>query len=496
MNLHNFDWHKPNVLLINFGLEALGVRQLASFLKKSSCKVNILFLHHGIDDKQANLLANFIDYNNYNVVGFSCMTGDYYEIKLLSQFIKLSKNRPLIIWGGVHPTILPEECLFEGGADLVFNAAAEIPLAKLLTGSPLIEVPNIAWIDHEELITNYTDVTLYPPDSMPFPDFEFNDHFVIKDNKIVSLDTKIFRERYPWKGTHYYGITARGCPYHCAYCCNIYHGKFLRKSVDYFMEELSYIGKKLPFFSTLSIQDDSLFMNEIRWINDFSEKYKRKINKPLRAALMPKFGTNERLKPLAEAGLTYIGIGLQGSSRLNKEIYGRKESSESFLQAVYNYKKLGIVGRIDVIVDNPYEQEDDLLEIANTLNEIPKPFAISVFTLTLFRGTKMTTMAERDGMAHLFAGDPYVPGLDAGKYTEGKYRTPEHYKTLFKDYLPNLPRKYCKYLISNIKRMDTQQQIIRYSRWPQKVRKIGTKLREMSPRLFDRTILYFNKRLR
>jgi len=262
------------------------------------------------------------------------------------------------------------------------------------------------------------------------------------------------------------------------------------------MEELSYIGKKLPFFSTLSIQDDSLFMNEIRWINDFSEKYKRKINKPLRAALMPKFGTNERLKPLAEAGLTYIGIGLQGSSRLNKEIYGRKESSESFLQAVYNYKKLGIVGRIDVIVDNPYEQEDDLLEIANTLNEIPKPFAISVFTLTLFRGTKMTTMAERDGMAHLFAGDPYVPGLDAGKYTEGKYRTPEHYKTLFKDYLPNLPRKYCKYLISNIKRMDTQQQIIRYSRWPQKVRKIGTKLREMSPRLFDRTILYFNKRLR
>jgi len=497
MNLNNFEWRKLRILLINFGIVAMGVRQLSSFLKKNlqyNSIVNILFLQHGIDEKQANLIANFISYQKYNVVGFSCMTGDYYEVRLISRLIKSAVPHPLVIWGGVHPTSSPEECLCEGGADLVFNAAAEIPLAQLLSGSPLKEVSNIAWMDGE-LLTNYMDVSFPAPDSMPFPDFEFKDHFTLQDNKVVPLDMKIFRQRYPWRGTHYYAITARGCPYHCAYCCNIYRGKFRRKSVDYFIEELSFIEKKLPFFSTLSIQDDSLFMNDVSWIQDFSEKYKEKVNKPLRAALMPKFATCERLEPLAHAGLTYIGIGLQGSSRLNKEIYGRKETSESFLDAVNNYKKFGIVGRVDVIVDNPYEQEIDLREIANTLNEVPKPFPISVFSLTLFPGTKMQTMARRDGLDNLFLGDPYLPGLCGGD-PEGKYTTPQHYKDLFNCYIPNLPKKVCKYLINKSDHKDVQRKIIRYSGWPQKVRDIGAKLRGISPLIFDKALISLNKKIR
>jgi|GEM_PF-3649886 radical SAM superfamily enzyme YgiQ (UPF0313 family) len=136
MNLINFEWKKVRILLINFGMEGLGVRNLSSFLKvilQYDSIVNILFLQHGIDEKKANLIANFISYNNYNVVGFSCMTGDYYEARLISRLIKSLPHRPVVIWGGVHPTSSPEECLFEGGADLVFNAAAEISLAKLLS---------------------------------------------------------------------------------------------------------------------------------------------------------------------------------------------------------------------------------------------------------------------------------------------------------------------------------------------------------------------------
>ena len=67
MELNNFEWRKLKILLINFGIEALGVRQLASFLKRFpevNNRVNILFLQHGIGEKQAILVANFIDYNS------------------------------------------------------------------------------------------------------------------------------------------------------------------------------------------------------------------------------------------------------------------------------------------------------------------------------------------------------------------------------------------------------------------------------------------------
>ena len=50
MNIAEFEWDKPKVLLINFGMEALGARLLSSFLKKLKCKVNVLFLQHCTND--------------------------------------------------------------------------------------------------------------------------------------------------------------------------------------------------------------------------------------------------------------------------------------------------------------------------------------------------------------------------------------------------------------------------------------------------------------
>jgi hypothetical protein len=92
-------------------------------------------------------------------------------------------------------------------------------------------------------------------------------------------------------------------------------------------------------------------------------------------------------------------------------------------------------------------------------------------------------------------GDPYLPGLRGGD-PEGKYTTPKQYKLLFNNYIPNLPKKLCKYLINKIDSKDVQRKIIRYSGWPQKVRGIGSKLRGMSPLIFDKTLVYLNKKLR
>ena len=327
---------------------------------------------------------------------------------------------------------------------------------------------------------------------MPFPDFDIADHYVIKRDRIIMVDQEIFRSYYPWRGTHYYAITGRGCPYSCKYCCNIYRGCFERKSVDYFCEELKYIRDKIPFFQTLSIQDDSLFVGKLSWITDFSEKYRTSFNWPLRAALMPRLATLEKIQPLSEAGLTYVGIGLQGSTRLNREIYGRAETSESFLEAVDRCKKFGITCRVDVIIDNPYEREKDLLEIANTLNLVPKPFPISVFTLTLFPGTKMTEKANKDGMAKLFGSDCYRPGLSLYR-KEGCYTTPKYWRELYDAYLPNVPKSLCRYLIEHIGSPNVRRKVVRFSPLVKKVRVIGKKLREIAPRHFDKSLKFYKR---
>ena len=198
--LCRFFWNRPSFLLINFGLEALGVRQLSSLLKQHGCRVHSLFLQHSYDDRgsytHAHVVVDFIRSQGYDIVGFSCMTGDYLEVRSITQLIRNMPERPLVIWGGNHPTVLPDECLEQGGADIVFNAAAEDALTRLLSGTPINEVPNIAWLDNGAVISNYSGVNLYPPDMLPFPDYDFSGyffpgHFVMKDAVVVPLDTQM-----------------------------------------------------------------------------------------------------------------------------------------------------------------------------------------------------------------------------------------------------------------------------------------------------------------
>lgn len=503
MKLNDIDWKNAKILLINisFNIEGIGIRHLSSFIKKYNNEVSLLFLKHALEGfsyKYQNDVVSFINYHNFNVIGFSCMTGDYYECRSLTKLIKSRIKNAVVIWGGVHPTIVPNECLYGGGADIVFNGAAEIALEKLLAGTSLQETPNIAWCEgseeEKEIFSNYQHVDLNSPDCMPFPDYDFDDHFIINNGNIVKLTQQLYQANSLWKGSHYFGITARGCPYHCSYCCNIYRGFFKRKSVDYFIEELKYIQRKLPFTQTISVQDDSLFMHNIEWVNNFAGNYRKYINKPLRAALMPKFATLDKLHALSSAGLTYIGMGLQGSSRLNKEIYNRNESSESFLVAVENCKKIGIVIRVDVIIDNPYETHNDLLEIANTLNEISKPFPILVYSLTLFPGTKLFNKAYNDCIVNKFAGNPYLPGLGADKDNKDKkYYTPDYWRLLYVHFLPNLPKRFCRYLINNISNNNIQQKVVKYYKFVGKIRVIGEKMRQISPKLFDKSLVLMNK---
>ena len=494
--MDSFD--KPNVLLVNIGSEALGIRQISSLLKREGCKVDCLFLKHFRDERGNYLLSDkissFVKSREYDVVGFSCMTGDYFEIRSITRSIKeKAKNPPLIIWGGVHPTIMPDECLKDGCADVVFHSASEKALLELISGCNPNGILNIAWFDGHQVVNNYSEVNLVDPNYLPFPDFDLSTHYAVKDFDIKGMNIQLFRELYPWNGTHYYGITARGCPYNCAYCCNIYRGTYSRKSVDYFIDELKYVKSKLPFVNTISIQDDSLFQNEPEWINNFTEKYGREIGLPFRAALMPRFATDERIGALSDVGLTYVGIGLQGSDRLNKEVYGRPETNESFLSAVHKCKKYGLTIRVDVIIDNPYERQEDLFEIAMTLNRIHKPYLISVFSLKLFPGTRMTNHAKRDEILNLFSGDPYMPDLGRGIRKESGYFTPEYWRSLYQCYLPNLPSNVCKYLINHIYEEYIQEKIVNYQYMPAYIRKLGEKLRSVSPKMFDHTLRIFQK---
>ena len=221
------------------------------------------------------------------------------------------------------------------------------------------------------------------------------------------MDFSLLRSFLPFSQAQYRIITTRGCPFNCAYCGSaflkgMYEGKFLRtRTVDNVLEELGLALKKYPYIQFIKIMDDCFTINSLEWLKDFAEQYKEKINLPFFCLVSPSTITEEKLGILIDAGLENVQVGLQsGSDRTNKNIYSRYISQEQFFKAISILdsfrKKLSF--SFDVISDNPYEKEEDYAETAKLLNQIPRPFNLTLYSLTFYPGTELYNRAQKEGM--------------------------------------------------------------------------------------------------
>ena len=101
-----------------------------------------------------------------------------------------------------------------------------------------------------------------------------------------------------------------------------------------------------------------------------------------------------------------IMMGLQsGSDRVNKEVYNRPITSETFLNAARLVKSLGVDAYYDIILDNPYETEEDVLKTLDVILRAPKPFQLQLFSLCLYQGTQLHERAKKDGLLFM---DPRI----------------------------------------------------------------------------------------
>ncbi|MFW9942199.1 MAG: radical SAM protein [Candidatus Thorarchaeota archaeon] len=115
----------------------------------------------------------------------------------------------------------------------------------------------------------------------------------------------------------------------------------------------------------------------------------------------PKHLTEEKLLELKEAGLNWIFTGLQsGSDRINREVFKRNVSSQEFLQVANMVSNAGISGYYDIILDNPYETDEDRMKTLKVALSIRRPFQLQLFSLCFYQGTELADKAIVDNISH------------------------------------------------------------------------------------------------
>ena len=406
-------------------ITAFGIRTMCAYLKQNGHKTQMIFLPDPFGDNLKNGVKRYDDFileellslcAKSDLIGLTLMTNYFDNAVQITAKLKKALDIP-VIWGGVHPTIRPEESLEY--ADMICIGDGEEALLELVekidNKDDYTDIHNF-WIKKNGK-TYFNSVRKLNKnlDQYPIPDYSNVDHFVLYEGHLKPLTSDLL-EIFLKRGTvssylkkiGYQTMTGRGCPHRCTYCINdtiknLYEGQgYLRwRSVDQVIKELLWVKENMPYISYIWISDDAFFARSLKNLEHFCKEYKEKIGLPFSCLGSPLTITDEKMNLLVNAGLIYIQLGLESGSRRIQELFNRKNMSNDVMmkaiRTINKYKDKMFPPSYDFILDVPYETDEDKLASLKLITKIPKPFRLQPFSLVLYPGTKLYQMAKEDG---------------------------------------------------------------------------------------------------
>lgn len=389
------------VALISFLTNNLSIRLLSAYLKKNGFETICIFCPTDLNKINVEIVINILSKNNISLVGITLVTDDYYKAVTLTKAIKQCLGIS-VIWGGAHPSIMPEECLRH--ADMVCVGEGEEALLELVQTvncnvKPPVSIKNIYFKVNNEIVRNELRNLEEDLDKYPFPDFELSTQFFITEKSFEIITEKHLEGIYSI-------MTSRGCPYSCCYCYNSYRrrqykdkGRYLRlRSIDNVFDELKRVKGMFKNLRFIHFWDDTFLSRSYSDFDKFRNLYPRFVNLPFFVLAEPMAFDNAKIKILADCGLVSIQLGIQsGSEKLNRDFYHRPVLNKHIIEMAVAINKLGILPTYDFIFNNPYESKEDLRKTIDLLLNLPKPFQLQGYNLIFYPGSEITRKALADG---------------------------------------------------------------------------------------------------
>ncbi|MCP5004241.1 MAG: B12-binding domain-containing radical SAM protein [Planctomycetes bacterium] len=348
-------------------------------------------------------------------VGISLATPNFHKALEITRELRSRLDIP-IVWGGCHVNAKPDECVQE--ADFICVGEGEdvaVELAtRLQTQSRCDEIPGLISSDGKPSWASPIDAT-----SIPIPDYAIDgSHFIADTENVHPITSET--SGYHLSDFEYYCAPTRGCPYKCTYCINslyfdAYKGskRFRRRPVKQIIAELSCAVTKLPDIRRIMLDDDCFMASPKEYIEEFCREYKHHIGLPfVIRGVHPKTLSEKKLHLLCDAGLVKVRMGIQtGSERIRKMYERTWEMNEETLEAaslIDGFIQTGALKWVmyDIIVDNPWETEEDRKATFELIERLPRPFTLYVFSLCFYPGTPLY---ERAKTAGLISGDVFDP---------------------------------------------------------------------------------------
>lgn len=363
-----------------------GVVGLATYLQSRGFNIRIADMqrmlrgNNGDAAKTLDDLWNICQQFRPEVIGFSFFTArfeyarDIYEA-LGNAYENNNCEKPLIVAGGVHPTLLPHLTLEHIPFDALIIGEGEYPLQQLLQGDPLKTIKGVFLPGDTQMVQADAVANL---DELPIPDWNLIDREFYSQPSHQISNTQLHKVM---------PITfGRGCMYHCNFCA---HSCFLYArchSAEYFIQKMNSVAEQCQV-NTFVIQDSS--------IGNFRKVWEEVCQRLIDAGSPYRWWANLRanqadasfLQLMKDAGCIKLFFGFESGSprvlqRMNKRI-----TVDQCKEAARLCHEIGIPFYSSYIV-NYFEEEEYDLELTKQLILETRPTSLAINRFSPIPGSK------------------------------------------------------------------------------------------------------------
>lgn len=344
----------PKTGLDKYAQLPLGLLSIASTLVDD---YEVEIIDQRIDEKWAEKVE--LKSRDSICVGVTSMTG--VQIANVIEISRIAKKHTKLIWGGVHPTLLPHQTLQNKYIDIIVLGEGEVTfplLLKALKDPKRFEhIRGIGYKDSKGIHVNelrFLDMNTVP--NLPYHLLEIEKYLTKREGfkRCLSLET------------------SRGCPHDCSFCSNpIIHKRLWScLNVENLIQKTKYLQNRFKL-DGIVYQEDNFFVNILR-VKKFCEAIQKDINIGWKANCRISYLLNKDsafLKMLEKGGCKVLQFGVESGTNRILKLVNKGITIEDILKVNSKLAKGDLICRYNFIVGIPTETQE---EIQSTLDFIEK----------------------------------------------------------------------------------------------------------------------------
>lgn len=368
--------------IVSSCMPPLGLAIIASCLEKAGHEVNILDI--AAEPMSQDKFKAFLRRNHFDWIGFTATTLALNNALALAEIAKHECPDSTIVFGGVHPSIFPEQVLGHKNVDYVIVGEGERSIVSLINGHDPQVVDGLYYKYQGEIRGNPVGPLVDYLDDLPFPAY----HLLPMTKYHPALGGY---KRLPAISM----ITSRGCPGACTFCFKQMFGNKTRfRTASSLISEIEFLKDNYGI-REIVFYDDTFTANR----NNVKEFCSLLISKhiDLYWSCMSRIDCIDEslLGIMKNAGCHQICYGVESAcDHILKNI--RKNISLDKVHKLKNLmRKAGISLRLSFMLGNPGESEETLTRTIALAIKLD-PDIVQFNIATPYPGTEMYNWAKEN----------------------------------------------------------------------------------------------------